>query len=86
MVYPNTSEVRVQISNKLYEPYIREVPLFRGCSDGFIKKIVRHICYLSITRSVQMNLSRFNSLYLTYIQEMSEVRWDRVSIFNETCI
>ncbi|XP_047939329.1 potassium channel SKOR-like [Salvia hispanica] len=31
--------LRAKISNKLYEPNIRQVPLFNGCSDGFIKKI-----------------------------------------------
>lgn len=31
--------LRAKISNKLYEPYIREVPLFKDCSDGFIKKV-----------------------------------------------
>lgn len=30
----------MQISRKLYEPYIREVPLFKDCSYGFIKQIV----------------------------------------------
>ncbi|KAI3463566.1 hypothetical protein Pfo_020229 [Paulownia fortunei] len=31
--------IRAKISNILYEPYVREVPLFKGCSDGFIKKV-----------------------------------------------
>ncbi|KAG6383320.1 hypothetical protein SASPL_156933 [Salvia splendens] len=31
--------LRAKISNKLYEPNIRQVTLFNGCSDGFIKKI-----------------------------------------------
>ncbi|XP_057767622.1 potassium channel SKOR-like isoform X2 [Salvia miltiorrhiza] len=31
--------LRAKISNKLYEPNIRQVPLFKDCSDGFIKKI-----------------------------------------------
>lgn len=31
--------LRAKISSKLYEPYIREVPLFKDCSDGFIKKV-----------------------------------------------
>ncbi|KAL0429649.1 UNVERIFIED_CONTAM: Potassium channel SKOR [Sesamum radiatum] len=28
-----------EISNKLYEPYVREIPLFRGCSNAFLKKV-----------------------------------------------
>ncbi|KDP37417.1 hypothetical protein JCGZ_07944 [Jatropha curcas] len=31
--------IRAKISQKLYEPYIKEVPLFKGCSLGFIKQI-----------------------------------------------
>ncbi|KAJ4835812.1 hypothetical protein Tsubulata_031355 [Turnera subulata] len=31
--------LRTKISQKLYEPYIKEVPLFKGCSMGFIKQI-----------------------------------------------
>lgn len=30
---------RAKISQKLYEPYIKEVPLFKGCSPAFIKQI-----------------------------------------------
>ncbi|XP_024990316.1 potassium channel SKOR-like isoform X4 [Cynara cardunculus var. scolymus] len=30
---------RAKISQKLYEPYIKEVPLFKGCSLAFIKQI-----------------------------------------------
>lgn len=30
----------LQISQKLYEPYIKQVPVFKGCSTGFIKQIV----------------------------------------------
>ncbi|CAB4281431.1 unnamed protein product [Prunus armeniaca] len=32
-----------KISQKLYEPYIKEVPLFKGCSLGFIKQIATRI-------------------------------------------
>ncbi|KAI3773975.1 hypothetical protein L1987_48515 [Smallanthus sonchifolius] len=32
-------ETREQISQKLYDPYIKEVPLFKGCSLPFIKQI-----------------------------------------------
>eukprot|EP00257_Ricinus_communis_P028191 XP_025015605.1 potassium channel SKOR isoform X3 [Ricinus communis] len=31
--------IRAKISQKLYEPFIKEVPLFRGCSLEFIKQI-----------------------------------------------
>ncbi|KAI8021034.1 Potassium channel KOR1 [Camellia lanceoleosa] len=31
--------IRAKISQKLYEPYVKEVPLFNGCSVGFIKQI-----------------------------------------------
>ncbi|KAK3224624.1 hypothetical protein Dsin_004486 [Dipteronia sinensis] len=31
--------IRTKISKKLYEPFIREVPLFKGCSLGFIQHI-----------------------------------------------
>ncbi|GJX99785.1 potassium channel SKOR-like protein [Tanacetum coccineum] len=31
---------RAKISQKLYEPYVKEVPLFKGCSLAFIKQIV----------------------------------------------
>ncbi|KAK6925483.1 Ion transport domain [Dillenia turbinata] len=31
--------IRAKISQKLNEPFIREVPLFKGCSTGFIKQI-----------------------------------------------
>lgn len=30
----------LQISQKLYEPFIKEASLFKGCSSGFIKQIV----------------------------------------------
>ncbi|KAG8651588.1 hypothetical protein MANES_06G002600v8 [Manihot esculenta] len=33
------SSLRAKISQKLYEPYIKEVHLFKGCSLGFIKQI-----------------------------------------------
>ncbi|XP_073150825.1 potassium channel SKOR-like isoform X2 [Henckelia pumila] len=31
--------IRAKISEKIYEPHVRQVPLFKGCSYGFIKKI-----------------------------------------------
>uniref|UniRef100_A0A5B7CAK4 Potassium channel n=1 Tax=Davidia involucrata TaxID=16924 RepID=A0A5B7CAK4_DAVIN len=31
--------IRAKISQQLYEPKVREVPLFKGCSSGFIKQI-----------------------------------------------
>ncbi|KAL7160750.1 hypothetical protein ACSBR2_041415 [Camellia fascicularis] len=31
--------IRAKISQKLYEPYVKAVPLFNGCSLGFIKHI-----------------------------------------------
>ncbi|KAL8474485.1 hypothetical protein ACS0TY_031082 [Phlomoides rotata] len=31
--------LRARISNKLYEPFLKQVPLFKGCSDSFIKKV-----------------------------------------------
>ncbi|KAF9671269.1 hypothetical protein SADUNF_Sadunf12G0029800 [Salix dunnii] len=33
------ASIRTKISQKIYEPYIKEVSLFRGCSLGFIKQI-----------------------------------------------
>ncbi|XP_057995528.1 potassium channel SKOR isoform X2 [Hevea brasiliensis] len=33
------ASIRAKISQKLYEPYIKEVPLLKGCSLGFIKQI-----------------------------------------------
>ncbi|XP_050219146.1 potassium channel SKOR-like isoform X2 [Mercurialis annua] len=33
------ASIRAKISQKLYEPFIKEVPLFEGCSSGFIKQI-----------------------------------------------
>ncbi|KAF2317566.1 hypothetical protein GH714_024741 [Hevea brasiliensis] len=33
------ASIRAKISQKLYEPYIKEVPLFNGCSLGFITQI-----------------------------------------------
>nr|UVJ50023.1 SKOR [Catalpa fargesii] len=35
--------IRAKISNKLYEPYIKEVSLFKGCSTGFIKLIANKV-------------------------------------------
>ncbi|XP_047311404.1 potassium channel SKOR-like [Impatiens glandulifera] len=35
--------VREKISEKLYEPLVKEVPLFKGCSLGFIKEIATKI-------------------------------------------
>ncbi|XP_051119024.1 potassium channel SKOR-like [Andrographis paniculata] len=32
--------LRAKISTKLYEPYIREVPLFKNCSNEFVTKVV----------------------------------------------
>ncbi|XP_034217564.1 potassium channel SKOR-like [Prunus dulcis] len=37
------ASIRSKISQKLYEPYIKEVPLFKGCSLGFIKQIATRI-------------------------------------------
>ncbi|TXG50931.1 hypothetical protein EZV62_023455 [Acer yangbiense] len=34
---------RIRISQKLYEPYIKEVLLFKGCSLGFIKQIATRV-------------------------------------------
>lgn len=34
---------RAKISQKLYEPYIREVPIFKGCSSGFFKQIASKV-------------------------------------------
>ncbi|KAK1586734.1 hypothetical protein Q3G72_005621 [Acer saccharum] len=33
------TSIRTKISKKLYEPFIRKVPLFKGCSLGFIQQI-----------------------------------------------
>ncbi|XP_022726095.1 potassium channel SKOR-like isoform X5 [Durio zibethinus] len=33
------ASIRTKISQKLYEPFIKEVSLFKGCSTGFIKQI-----------------------------------------------
>ncbi|KAK8615441.1 hypothetical protein V6N13_017030 [Hibiscus sabdariffa] len=33
------ASIRTKISQKLYEPFIKEVFLFKGCSTGFIKQI-----------------------------------------------
>lgn len=38
-VYGWISGIAGQISQKLYEPFIKEVFLFKGCSTGFIKQI-----------------------------------------------
>ncbi|KZV46481.1 potassium channel SKOR-like [Dorcoceras hygrometricum] len=35
--------IRAKISEKIYEPQVRQVPLFKGCSYGFIKKIAIRI-------------------------------------------
>lgn len=40
--FPSKKKCSLQISQKLYEPYLREVLLFKGCSLGFIKQIVSH--------------------------------------------
>ncbi|KAL6183316.1 hypothetical protein ACLB2K_044727 [Fragaria x ananassa] len=37
------ASIRSKISQKLYEPYIKEVHLFKGCSTGFIKQIATRI-------------------------------------------
>ncbi|KAM1638248.1 hypothetical protein EV1_015777 [Malus domestica] len=37
------ASIRSKISQKLYEPYIKEVSLFKGCSLGFIKQIATKI-------------------------------------------
>lgn len=34
---------RAKISQKLYEPHIRGVPLFKGCSQGFTKQIASRV-------------------------------------------
>ncbi|MBA0756185.1 hypothetical protein Gogos_021758 [Gossypium gossypioides] len=43
LVYAHTIHLKLfgQISQKLYEPFIKEVFLFKGCSTGFIKQIVK---------------------------------------------
>lgn len=35
-------KISMQISERLYVPYIREVPIFKGCSSGFVKQIVSY--------------------------------------------
>lgn len=34
---------QAKIAQTIYEPYIRNVPLFNGCSEEFLKQIVSHI-------------------------------------------
>ncbi|XP_074376254.1 potassium channel KOR1-like isoform X6 [Apium graveolens] len=34
---------RAKISQKLYEPYIRDVPIFKGCSSAFFKQIASKV-------------------------------------------
>ncbi|XP_017242282.2 potassium channel SKOR isoform X1 [Daucus carota subsp. sativus] len=34
---------RARISERLYVPYIREVPIFKGCSSGFVKQIASKV-------------------------------------------
>ncbi|CAK9158549.1 unnamed protein product [Ilex paraguariensis] len=34
--------IRAKILQKLYERCVRKVPLFKGCSSGFVKQIVSH--------------------------------------------
>lgn len=33
----------LQISQKLYESFIKDVSLFKGCSSGFLQQIVSHL-------------------------------------------
>ncbi|KAL0290374.1 UNVERIFIED_CONTAM: Potassium channel SKOR [Sesamum calycinum] len=54
--------IRAKISNKLYEPYVREIPLFRGCSNEFLKKVHRaaskgyeDIIQFLVQKQVQIN-------------------------------
>ncbi|XP_059644240.1 potassium channel SKOR-like isoform X2 [Cornus florida] len=35
--------IRAKIAQKLYEPYVREVPIFKGCSLGFINQIAINV-------------------------------------------
>ncbi|KAG6619781.1 hypothetical protein I3842_Q081600 [Carya illinoinensis] len=37
------SSIRAKISQNLYEPYVKEASLFKGCSSGFIKQIASRI-------------------------------------------
>ncbi|KAK6249838.1 hypothetical protein SCA6_003843 [Theobroma cacao] len=37
------ASIRTKISQKLYEPFIKEVSLFKGCSTGFIKLIANKV-------------------------------------------
>ncbi|KAI9174634.1 hypothetical protein LWI28_020378 [Acer negundo] len=37
------ASIRTKISQKLYEPYIKEVLLFKGCSLGFVKQIATRV-------------------------------------------
>ncbi|KAM7251465.1 hypothetical protein ACFE04_023348 [Oxalis oulophora] len=37
------ASIRTRISEKLYEPFIREVTLFKGCSVGFLKQIATRV-------------------------------------------
>ncbi|KAF5445562.1 hypothetical protein F2P56_034608 [Juglans regia] len=37
------SSIRTKISQNLYEPYVKEASLFKGCSSGFIKQIASRV-------------------------------------------
>ncbi|KAL8056445.1 hypothetical protein ABFX02_04G120100 [Erythranthe guttata] len=68
--------LRAKISNKLYEPYIREVPLFKGCSDQFIKKVAINVHeeYFLPGEVIVEEGSNSDHLYFLYDGKLDGVR------------
>ncbi|KAL9170064.1 hypothetical protein ABFS82_04G119700 [Erythranthe guttata] len=68
--------LRAKISNKLYEPYVREVPLFKGCSDEFIKKVAINVHeeYFLPGEVIVEEGSNSDHLYFLYDGKLDGVR------------
>ncbi|XP_023539592.1 potassium channel SKOR-like isoform X2 [Cucurbita pepo subsp. pepo] len=73
------ASIRAKISQKLYEPYIKEVSLFKGCSQGFIKRIATKVREEAFFPG-QMIIERENlvdQLYVVCHGELEEIEnWD----------
>ena len=72
---PHLTASSLQILQKLYEGYFREVPLFKGCSSGFVKQIVSHCLPHKVDYRLQRltNVSCLVILTLLVVENLTSV-------------
>ncbi|WRX17839.1 Ion transport domain - like 5 [Theobroma cacao] len=68
------ASIRTKISQKLYEPFIKEVSLFKGCSTGFIKLIIHEAVFAIVALYMDLGtttvkLQKFRIQHSRYIEQ-----------------